>query len=114
MFSVLLAIIYLAFISLGLPDALLGSAWPIMHREIGVPLSWSGIVFMIISVGTIVSSLLSDRLTRRLGAGKGKGLARLPAEGAVHGKPEAQRPGAHRLGDAFGAQSPHLAQADEA
>ena len=70
MFSVLLAIIYLAFISLGLPDALLGSAWPIMHREIGVPLSWSGIVFMIISVGTIVSSLLSDRLTHRFGAGR--------------------------------------------
>ena len=70
MFSVLLAIIYLAFISLGLPDSLLGAAWPIIHEEIGVPLSWSGTVFMIIAFGTIVSSLLSDRLTRRLGAGK--------------------------------------------
>ena len=70
MFSLLLFIIYLAFISLGLPDSLLGSAWPVMHRELGVPLSWSGAVFMIIAVGTIASSLLSDRLTRRFGAGK--------------------------------------------
>ena len=70
MVSLLLPIIYLTFISLGLPDALLGSAWPVMHRELQVPLSWSGGVFMIISVGTIVSSLLSDRLTRRLGAGR--------------------------------------------
>lgn len=70
MVSLLLAIIYLAFISLGLPDSLLGSAWPLIHQEIGVPLSWSGAVFMIISVGTIVSSLLSDRLTHRLGAGR--------------------------------------------
>ena len=70
MFSILLAIIYLAFISLGLPDSLLGSAWPIMHRELAVPLSWSGAVFMIISAGTIVSSLLSDWLTRRFGVGR--------------------------------------------
>ena len=70
MASLLLAIIYLAFISLGLPDSLLGSAWPIMHTELAVPLSWSGIVFMIISGGTIVSSLLSDRLIRRFGTGR--------------------------------------------
>ena len=69
MVSILLAVIYLAFISLGLPDSLLGSAWPIMHQELGAPLSSSGIIFMIISGGTIVSSLLSDRLTRRFGAG---------------------------------------------
>lgn len=68
--SCLLAIIYFAFISLGLPDGLLGCAWPIMHAEIQVPLSWSGIIFMIISGGTIISSLLSDRMTHRLGAGK--------------------------------------------
>lgn len=69
MFSLLLAVIYLSFISLGLPDSLLGSAWPVMHAELGVPVSWAGIVTMIISCGTIVSSLLSDRLTRRFGAG---------------------------------------------
>lgn len=70
MASLLLAIIYLAFISLGLPDSLLGSAWPVMHLELDAPLAWSGIVFMIISVGTIVSSLMSDRLTCRFGTGK--------------------------------------------
>lgn len=70
MFSLLLAIIYLSFISLGLPDSLLGSAWPTMYPQLGVPVSYSGIIFMIISVGTIISSLQSDRLTRRLGTGK--------------------------------------------
>ena len=67
MYSLLLAIIYLAFISLGLPDSLLGAGWPAMHAELGVPVSYMGIVTMIISGGTIVSSLLSDRLTRTLG-----------------------------------------------
>ena len=70
MTHLLLAIIYLAFISLGLPDALLGSAWPTMYGEFDVPLSYAGIVSMIISAGTILSSLMSDRLTRALGAGK--------------------------------------------
>lgn len=69
MYSLLLMIIYIAFISLGLPDSLLGSAWPVMFRQFDVPLSYAGIVSMIIAGGTIVSSLLSDRLTRRLGAG---------------------------------------------
>ncbi len=70
MFHLLLAVIYLAFISLGLPDSLLGSAWPTMYQEFAVPVSSSGIVFMIIAAGTIVSSLQSDRLTKRFGAGK--------------------------------------------
>ncbi|MBQ3479943.1 MAG: MFS transporter [Clostridia bacterium] len=70
MVHILLVIIYLAFISLGLPDSLLGSAWPVMHLEFGVPISYAGAVSMIIAAGTIVSSLLSDRLTRRLGAGR--------------------------------------------
>ena len=68
--SFLLAIIYLSFISLGLPDSLLGSAWPVMHLDLSVSLSWSGIIFSIVSVCTVISSLLSDRLTRRFGAGK--------------------------------------------
>ena len=65
MASLLLAIIYLAFISLGLPDSLLGSAWPEMHQVLGVELSAMGIVTTLIAVGTVVSSLLSDRLTAR-------------------------------------------------
>ena len=63
MASLLLAIIYLAFISLGLPDSLLGSAWPEMHQELGVPLSAMGIVTTLISIGTVASSLMSDRLS---------------------------------------------------
>ncbi len=70
MYSLLLAIIYLSFISLGLPDSLLGSAWPTIVRELEVPLSYAGIISMIISLGTIVSSLLSDKLTHKLGAGR--------------------------------------------
>lgn len=67
MYSFLLALIYIAFISLGLPDSLLGSGWPVMHAELGVPVSFMGIVSMVISGGTIISSLLSDKLTRKLG-----------------------------------------------
>ena len=70
MISLLLAVIYAAFISLGLPDALLGSAWPIMHAQMNVPLSYAGIVTFTIAMGTVVSALLSDRLTLKLGAGK--------------------------------------------
>ena len=70
MIQLLLPIIYLAFISLGLPDSLLGSAWPSMYPLLGVPVSYAGILSMIISFGTIVSSLNSDRLTRALGAGR--------------------------------------------
>lgn len=63
-------IIYLAFISLGLPDSLLGSAWPTMYQEFSVPVSYAGGISMIIAIGTIISSLQSDRLTRRFGTGK--------------------------------------------
>lgn len=66
----LLGIIYLSFISLGLPDALLGAAWPNMYLEFHVPVSYAGAISMIIAFGTIISSLQSDRLTRRFGTGK--------------------------------------------
>ena len=69
MVQILLVIIYISFISLGLPDALLGSAWPSMYGEMGVPVSFAGVISMIIALGTIISSLQSDRLTRKLGAG---------------------------------------------
>lgn len=69
MFSFLLLVIYLAFISLGLPDSLLGSAWPSMYTGLGVPLSYAGIISMIISAGTVISSLQSDRVTRKFGTG---------------------------------------------
>lgn len=70
MFQILLIIIYLSFISLGLPDSILGAAWPSMYPGLQVPVSYAGILSMIIAAGTIVSSLQSDRLTRWLGTGK--------------------------------------------
>ena len=85
MIHLLLVVIYLAFISLGLPDALLGAAWPSMYPEFGVSVSWSGGVFFIISAGTVVSSLASDRLTRRLGAGKVTALSVLMTAVAMFG-----------------------------
>lgn len=69
MYSLLLAIIYMAFISLGLPDSLLGSAWPVMQQDLDVSISYAGIITMIISVGTIVSSLSADRVIRKFGTG---------------------------------------------
>lgn len=70
MVQLLLIIIYLSFISLGLPDSLLGSAWPAIYTEFGVPLSYASIIYIIISIGTVISSLQSDRLTRRFGTGR--------------------------------------------
>ena len=69
MATLLLPIIYLAFISLGLPDSLLGSAWPVLHHELNVPVSYAGIISMIIAFSTVISSLNSDRLTKKFGAG---------------------------------------------
>ncbi|MGN0982662.1 MAG: MFS transporter [Candidatus Limivicinus sp.] len=70
MVHLLLTIIYMAFISLGLPDGLLGAAWPSMVPELGAPVSFAGVIFIIISVGTVASSLLSQRLNLRFGPGK--------------------------------------------
>lgn len=67
--TALLAIIYVSFISLGLPDSLLGAAWPSMYGALGVPVSSAGVISMIVSGGTIVSSLLSDRMIRKFGTG---------------------------------------------
>lgn len=69
MFILLLSIIYLSFISLGLPDSLLGAAWPLMQIEMNVPLSYAGIISMIISLGTIISSLFSDYLSKKFSVG---------------------------------------------
>lgn len=68
MYTLLLGMIYLAFISLGLPDSLLGSAWPTIRMDFDVPLSYMGLVSMIIAGGTIISGLMSERLTRRFRA----------------------------------------------
>lgn len=70
MTGVLLAVIYFAFVSLGLPDGLLGAAWPTMGPALGVPVSWAGGISTVISLGTIVSALMSDRMTLRFGVGR--------------------------------------------
>ncbi len=85
MFSILLAIIYVAFISLGLPDSLFGAGWPVMYGQLGVPVSFAGVISTIIALGTIVSSLLSDRLTARFGAGRVTGFSVLMTALAMFG-----------------------------
>ncbi len=70
MIQLLLALIYVAGISLGLPDAMLGAAWPTIYPQLGVPMSYAGAVTLVIAAGTVVSSLLSDRMTLKLGTGK--------------------------------------------
>ena len=85
MLHLLLGIIYLAFISLGLPDSLLGSAWPAMYREFAVPVSYAGGISAIISIGTVISSLQSDRLTKRLGTGRVTALSVLTTAVALFG-----------------------------
>ncbi len=69
MYHLLLTVIYISFISLGLPDGLLGSAWPSMYEGLNVPVSYAGIISMIISGGTIISALLSDKIVTKLGTG---------------------------------------------
>lgn len=85
MIHLLLVIIYLSFISLGLPDALLGAAWPIMSQEFSVLVSYAGGISLIIAMGTVVSSLQSDRLTKWLGAGKVTAFSVLMTAVAIFG-----------------------------
>ncbi|WP_010251474.1 MFS transporter [Acetivibrio cellulolyticus] len=83
--TILLIIIYLAFISLGLPDSLLGSAWPSMYPNMEVPISYAGIISMIIAGGTIVSSLFSDKVIRKFGTGLVTSISVLITAGALLG-----------------------------
>ena len=70
MFNLILALTYICFVSLGLPDSLLGSAWPVMQEQMSVPVSYAGIVSLIICIGTIVSSLMCDVMIRKMGIGR--------------------------------------------
>lgn len=80
-----LMIIYLAFVSLGLPDSLLGTAWPVMRQQLDAPLEAAGLVFMTIAAGTIVSSLLSGRVLERFGTGKVTLVSCIMTAGALLG-----------------------------
>lgn len=85
MFSILLAIIYLAFISLGLPDALLGSALHEITREFGIPVSFCGLLYMLISLSTITSTLMSEKLVRFFGTGRVTAFSVMLTAGALIG-----------------------------
>jgi fucose permease len=85
MIGLLLAIIYLAFISLGLPDSLLGAVWPSLYTQINVPLSYAGIIQMLIAGCTVVSALQSDRLTKKMGTGLVTALSVLTTAVALFG-----------------------------
>ncbi len=85
MFSLLLPLIYICFISLGLPDSLLGAGWPVMQGELGAPLSYAGLVSMTICIFTVVSSFLSDRLARKLGTGRITAVSIALTAGALFG-----------------------------
>ena len=85
MTTLLLVIIYLAYTGLGLPDSLLGSAWPIMHTQLGADLSYAGIISMIITGGTIVASLLSDLVTKKLGTGRSTAIGLATTAAALFG-----------------------------
>ncbi|MGO4109219.1 MFS transporter [Paenibacillus sp. YAF4_2] len=80
-----LIIIYLAFISLGLPDSLLGSAWPVMRPELDAPLGAAGVLYMTIAAGTIVSSLASGTILRRFGTGRVTLVSCIMTAGALLG-----------------------------
>lgn len=85
MYSILLAIIYLAFISLGLPDSILGAAWPSMQPSLGVPVSYAGGISVIIAGGTIISSLFSNYFIHKLGTGKVTAISVLMTAVALFG-----------------------------
>lgn len=85
MASLLLTVIYLTFISLGLPDSLLGTAWPVMHVDLAAPIAAQGLISVIISCCTIVSSLLTARLVHRLGTGRLTALSVALTAGAILG-----------------------------
>lgn len=85
MASLLLVLIYVAFVSLGLPDSLLGAAWPVMHRHFGVPLYFAGVISMIITGATILSCLLADRVTKKVGTGPVTAVSTLLTAAALFG-----------------------------
>src|SRR5699024_5607534 len=70
MATILLVFIYTFYIGLGIPDSLLGSAWPAIYGEFHVPISYASFISAIISAGTVISSLFSTKVIARLGTAK--------------------------------------------
>lgn len=83
MATILIIIIYIAFVSLGLPDALVGAVWPAAHADFGMPLTSAGIVSFITVCGTVLSSLLSARIIKRLGTGRVAALSAMLTGGVI-------------------------------
>ena len=69
MMTVLLIIIFISFIGVGLPDSILGTAWPSIYREFDLPVSLAGYITATVSACTIISSLLSSKVINRFGTG---------------------------------------------
>ena len=70
MATLLLVVIYIAFIGLGIPDSLFGSAWPAIYADYTIPFSWGSLVTIANSLGTVAVSLASTRLIARLGTAR--------------------------------------------
>ena len=70
MATILIAVIYAAFIGLGLPDSLFGTAWPSIYTEFGLPIAYGSLESMVCFIGTFLSSLLSARLIKRFGTAR--------------------------------------------
>ena len=85
MATLLLVVIYLSFISLGVPDSLLGTAWPVLYREFGVPLASQSVVSILCSLATMTSSMNSARIISRLGTGKVTAFSTLLTAAALLG-----------------------------
>jgi len=82
---ILLIVIYIAFIGLGIPDSLIGSAWPALYADLGLPVSFVSFVTMIVSGCTVISSMLSDRIINRFGTGKIAAVSTLMTAAALLG-----------------------------
>ena len=70
MATVLLIIIYIAFMGMGVPDSLFGAAWPAIYKDLGVPVGYASIISVIIAMGTIISSLNAAKVAQRFGTAK--------------------------------------------
>ena len=85
MSKLLLVIIYIAFIGLGLPDSLFGTAWPAIYSDFSLPISFGSFITVTVACGTIISSLISAKLIAKLGTGKVAAISTLLTAGALIG-----------------------------
>lgn len=70
MATILLIVIYIAFMGMGVPDSLFGAAWPAIYKELGIPVGWASYITVIIAIGTVISSLNAAKVVYRFGTAK--------------------------------------------